>query len=417
MRFLTPIVAGLAVGSAALHVDSEYKKFQHEPITRIQLGPRPYYLTEDLDDGPLKKKLQSCANDEMRPSKWSLGHRGGGTLQIPEHSLQSSIAGARMGAGILECDVAFTKDRQLVCRHSQCDLHTTTNIVNIPELNAKCTQPFQPAADGKPASAKCCTSDITLKEFKSLCAKMDGANTTATTPEDYLHGTPAWRTDLYATCATILSLKEHIALTDSLGLDFTPELKKAEVEMPFEGDYTQEDYAQQMIDEFKEMGIKPSRVWAQSFQYSDILYWLKKEPEFGEQAVYLDEKGSASAALPAAVEKLAQYKEDGVRIVAPPLSYLVTYNDDDEIVPSKYATEAKKLGLDIISWSLERSPPISSGAAKDLYYGSVAKVLKRDGDMYKLVDVLWQQVGIIGLFSDWSATVTYYANCFDIKLV
>jgi glycerophosphoryl diester phosphodiesterase len=37
-----------------------------------------------------------------------------------------------MGAGILECDVTFTRDRELVCRHAQCDLHTTTNILDTP---------------------------------------------------------------------------------------------------------------------------------------------------------------------------------------------------------------------------------------------------------------------------------------------
>ena len=54
-------------------------------------------------------------------------------------------AAARMGAGILEQDVTFTQDEQLVCRHSQCDLHTTTNILAVPELAAKCRQPFTPA--------------------------------------------------------------------------------------------------------------------------------------------------------------------------------------------------------------------------------------------------------------------------------
>ena len=53
-----------------------------------------------------------------------------------------------MGAGIIECDVTFTKDRELVCRHSQCDLHTTTNILTVPELAAKCTQAFSPADPG-----------------------------------------------------------------------------------------------------------------------------------------------------------------------------------------------------------------------------------------------------------------------------
>ena len=44
-----------------------------------------------------------------------------------------------MGAGIVECDVTFTKDKELVCRHAQNDLHTTTNILATP-LAAKCTQ-------------------------------------------------------------------------------------------------------------------------------------------------------------------------------------------------------------------------------------------------------------------------------------
>ena len=62
---------------------------------------------------------------------FSIAHRGA-PLQFPEHTKESYEAGARMGAGIVECDVTFTKDGQLVCRHDECDLHTTTNIVNTP---------------------------------------------------------------------------------------------------------------------------------------------------------------------------------------------------------------------------------------------------------------------------------------------
>ena len=99
--------------------------------------------------------------------------------------------------GILECDVAFTADRGLVCRHSQCDLHTTTNILTIPSLAAKCTKPFKPANGSTPASALCCTSDITTTEYLSLCGKQDGFNATAKNPQDYQYGTPRWRTELY----------------------------------------------------------------------------------------------------------------------------------------------------------------------------------------------------------------------------
>lgn len=46
--------------------------------------------------------------------------------------------------------------------------------------------------------------------------------------------------------------------------------------MPYEGDYTQEDYAQQMIeDEYKEAGVHPRKVFAQSFNLDDVLYWLE----------------------------------------------------------------------------------------------------------------------------------------------
>ncbi len=167
------------------HVDHSHK--HHQPV---EVGPRPFYLVEDMDASPLKRKLQSCAKGPFRKTDFSIGHRGA-PLQFPEHTKESYEAAARMGAGIMECDVTFTKDKELVCRHSQCDLHTTTNILAIPELAAKCSQPFTPAdlASGTPASARCCTSDITLAEFKTLEGKMDGFNPRATTAEEYKNGT------------------------------------------------------------------------------------------------------------------------------------------------------------------------------------------------------------------------------------
>jgi glycerophosphoryl diester phosphodiesterase len=35
--------------------------------------------------------------------------------------------------------------------------------------------------------------------------------------------------------------------------------------------------------------------------------------------------------------------------------------------------------------------------------------------MYQVLDVLAQDVKIRGIFSDWPATVTYYANCVGLK--
>lgn len=32
---------------------------------RVQLGPRPYYLVEKMEEGALKSALQACANNEF----------------------------------------------------------------------------------------------------------------------------------------------------------------------------------------------------------------------------------------------------------------------------------------------------------------------------------------------------------------
>jgi len=37
--------------------------------------------------------------------------------------------------------------------------------------------------------------------------------------------------------------------------------------------------------------------------------------------------------------------------------------------------------------------------------------LENDGDILRTIDVLAKKVRIIGLFSDWPATTTLYANC------
>ena len=39
-----------------------------------------------------------------------------------------------------------------------------------------------------------------------------------------------------------------------------------------------------------------------------------------------------------------------------------------------------------------------------------------EGDRFTLLDVLYKEVGILGIFSDWPATVTFYANCMNIGL-
>lgn len=416
------ILLAIAITSAKCIAYAEYKdfsasKWKSENVkvqtrTKVELGPRPFFLVDDMDESHLKRKLKSCENKRVKPSKFSIGHRGA-PMQFPEHTKESYIAAAKMGAGILECDVTFTKDRELVCRHSQCDLHTTTNILATP-LSNQCTSPPQFDSEGRLINAEdiqCCTSDITLAEFKTLEGKMDAANTNATSIEEYMNATASWRTDLYSGKGTLISHAESIELFDALGTDFTPELKSPSVAMPYEGDYAQTDYAQQMLDEYLAAGIDPSRVWPQSFNYDDIVYWINTNPEFAEQSVYLD----GNYDLDISYETMMEWKNDGVKVIAPPMWVLLDVNDQGKIVPSAYAKNAKKAGFKIITWTLERS-----GLLKDnggWYYqtvnGSRGKidVIDNDGDMMEVLHALAKRVGVIGVFSDWPATTTYYANC------
>ncbi|WP_166256472.1 glycerophosphodiester phosphodiesterase family protein [Marinobacter salicampi] len=378
----------------------------------VELGPRPLWLVADMDEGPLKAELQSCRADRMKPTDFSIGHRGA-PLQFPEHTRESYIAAAQMGAGIVECDVAFTSDRELVCRHAQDDLHTTTNIVTVPELNAKCTQPFVPAdpASGTPAQVECRTSDLTLAEFRSLKGKMDAFNPMATTPEEYLGGTADWRTDLYASRGTLMTHRESIELFKALGVKFTPELKTPVVDMPWQGDYSQQDYARQMIEDYVEAGVDPEDVWPQSFLLEDVLFWVNEMPGFGQQAVFLDQ--SPLAPETSSLAFMEDLKAQGVNILAPALWKMLTLDAHQEILPSDYAQNARTAGLDLIAWTVERSGPLADGGG--WYHQTIADAIDNDGDVFNVIDVLAQDVGVIGIFSDWPATTTFYANCMGLK--
>lgn len=394
----------------------------------IQVGPRPFYLVDKMSPSPLKRKLEQCSTGPFYKTDFSIGHRGGGTLQFPEHTKESHEAGALMGAGIQECDVTFTNDGELVCRHDQCDLHTTTNILVTP-LAEMCSKPFSPAEFDttgkrvKAASALCCTSDLSLKQFKTLKGKMDASNPNAKTAQDYLGGTANWRTDLYSTGASLLTHKESIELLKKLGSKYTPELKGAnraanvQVEDVFG---SQAAYAQAMIDDYIDAGVSPRKVWAQSFNKDDVLYWIKNDPAFGKQAVYLDD-ANVPADVPTAAE-LKVYAAQGIKIVAPPMWMLLSVGANGKIVPSQYAKDAKAAGLGIITWTLERSGriveevlPTKGTASPSFYYQTTLDALHNDGDLMTTLDVLAKQVGILGIFSDWSGSVTYYASCMGLK--
>ncbi|MGH7946239.1 MAG: glycerophosphodiester phosphodiesterase family protein, partial [Opitutaceae bacterium] len=165
----------------------------------------------------------------------------------------------------------------------------------------------------------------------------------------------------------------------------------------------------------------PRKVYAQSFNLDDIRYWIEHEPRFGKQAVYLNDRfdppsaqdPNNSTTWDPTIETLVA---DGVKIIAPPMWVLLTV-ENSKIVPSKYAKAAKAAGLDIITWTTERSGRIVEDVligGDTFYYQSTLDAISNDGDILVTLDVLAKDVGILGIFSDWPATVTYYANCMHL---
>ena len=85
-----------------------------------------------------------------------------------------------------------------------------------------------------------------------------------------------------------------------------------------------------------------------------------------------------------------------------------------EIVPSKHALWAKELGLPVVTWTLERSSLLADGD-NGFYFKTIDAAITREGDVMRVLDVLAREVGVRGVFSDWPATVTFYASCMGLN--
>jgi glycerophosphoryl diester phosphodiesterase len=396
MRTALPVLLAVALGVAA--------RVLAQPV---ELGPRPAFLVADLADGDLKSRLQACLDEPPRRTAFSIGHRGAG-LVLPEHTLEAYEAAYRMGAGTIECDVTFTKDLELVCRHAQNDLATTTDILLTP-FASTCIEPFRPArldANGRvrrAASAECRTSELTLDQFRTLRGKVDAFDPAAQTVEEFVAPRRAPRPDLGAGLArgTLLTHAESIELFKRLGVRMMPELKEPSVW----GGFTRERFAQRLIDEYRAAGVPPSDVFPQSFERRTVDYWIENEPDYGKQAMLVD-----NVVFRPRARRLRSYKAAGINIWAPALQGLLDLDAQGRIVPSRAARGARAAGLDIVTWTLERSGNLAA-PNKGFYYRTIDAAVTREGDVMRVVDVLASEVGVRGIFSDWPATVSFYAGC------
>lgn len=399
------------VGCADSNDSVENTPATTDEAMQLDIGDRPKRLASQLEEGSLRDALLSCETSEIERQAFSIGHRGA-PLGYPEHTRESYLAAAHQGAGVLECDVTFTGDGELVCRHSQCDLHSSTNILET-ELADKCSIPPDPDSAQPYAAVQCCTSDLTLDEYRSLQGRHDSVNREATTLADYYEPGLTRQVSGGPDRGVLMTHAESITLFDELGVAMTPELKETLVPLNTDGPDARAELADKLVGEYVSAGIDPSRVFIQSFEESDIAHWIESAAEFAPNLVLLDDRYRDELFDPLDANSwqpnMGELVESGVTTLAPPLWVLVTLDENDQIVPSPYAIAARDAGLELVSWTLERSGNLADGGG--FYYQSVSSAIADESDMLVVLDVLAQQAGVRAVFSDWPATTTYYAQC------
>ena len=171
-------------------------------------------------------------------------------------------------------------------------------------------------------------------------------------------------------------------------------------------------FLQQVLDDYNR--TDPSRVYFQGFEWDDLKYIAQKTP-FNFNTFAIDKNWLALTYTKVQLQKYFKPLVDhGVTAIAPAISMLLEVDKNNNLVPTLYAKVAKELGLDIVTWTLERSDALSKGGG--WYYSTLSKVLKTDSDVLKVLDVLYQDVGIMAVWTDWPSVATFYANCFGILL-
>jgi len=94
-----------------------------------------------------------------------IGHRGGGSGYLPEHTLEAYALGIELGADFVEPDLVATKDGHLIARHEP-NLIATTNVLTLPQFASRRRTVVLDGA----ATDGFWASDFTLAEIKQLRA-------------------------------------------------------------------------------------------------------------------------------------------------------------------------------------------------------------------------------------------------------
>jgi glycerophosphoryl diester phosphodiesterase len=100
----------------------------------------------------------------------------------------------------------------------------------------------------------------------------------------------------------------------------------------------------------------------------------------------------------------------GINYMAPPVGQLITRNGTSGIAASPYVSTVQGAGMSIITWTVERNYacwPAPSAMRSDANVTACASF-----NELELIGTL-HRMGVVGVFSDWPATTTFYASCID----
>ena len=116
---------------------------------------------------PVSQISNAIADQKMSDFKLPLviGHRGGASGYLPEHTLEAYAMGIELGADFVEPDLVATKDGHLIARHEP-NLINTTNVKDLPQFASRKRTVKIDGADEIGFFA----SDFTLAEIKTLGA-------------------------------------------------------------------------------------------------------------------------------------------------------------------------------------------------------------------------------------------------------
>jgi glycerophosphoryl diester phosphodiesterase len=92
-----------------------------------------------------------------------IGHRGGATGYLPDHTLENYALGVELGADFIEPDLVMTRDGHLIARHEP-NIKTTTDVASHPEFASRRRTTIVDGVEDEGWFA----SDFTLAEIKTL---------------------------------------------------------------------------------------------------------------------------------------------------------------------------------------------------------------------------------------------------------